>query len=64
MTRAVIAYAIFAVVTFGHAANTIQPDFCNVECEDRKVAAAFCVSFVWPLYWSTRAWDAVLKGDV
>jgi hypothetical protein len=55
----VFAYALCAVLTFGHAAANTECTRDRVqECTEEAALNGALAGLVWPLYWSWVAFDA------
>ena len=54
--KILIIYIIISVVTFGHAWKRISPTFPK-EMKDGAFVFSLGSAALWPLYWSTVAWD-------
>ena len=60
--RCVAAYALVAVITFGHAYSETPDQWTDYDGHahvftppEKSLASLFCSAF-WPLYWSAQGW--------
>jgi len=62
MSKYLIAYAVVAVITFGHSYNSSyekKEDDSGI----KSIIVASLSAGYWPLYWSVRAWEPVLAKE-